>query len=61
MFRFRASLIYINNCPTRCNTKQSPFVKLPPSKVAKLATLEFCVLLVKGVVDTPNMLSELAE
>ena len=21
--RFRASLIYINNCPTRCNTKQS--------------------------------------
>ena len=20
---FRASLIYINNCPTRCNTKQS--------------------------------------
>ena len=22
---FRASLIYINNCPTRCNTKQSPY------------------------------------
>ena len=22
-FWFRASLIYINNCPTRCNTKQS--------------------------------------
>jgi len=55
MFRFRASLIYINNCPTRCNTKQSPFVKLPHSKVAKLATLDFCVLLMKGVVDTPNM------
>jgi len=29
---FRASLIYINNCRTRCNTKQ-----LPPSNVVKLA------------------------
>ena len=46
---FRASLIYINNCPTRCNTKQSNYYSASslymfrptwPSYQCSLATLE---------------------
>jgi len=49
---FRASLIYINNCPTRCNTKQSLILQVystcfacqphPSSGVHKTVTTAFC-------------------
>ena len=101
---FRASLTYIDNCLTRCNTKQSiyysasslctfrvsttPIIKstqncnyrlrhssyflrsyLPPTlprwrEVAaqyRRLQLQFCVLLIMGVVYTRNVQSELAE
>jgi len=35
---FRASLIYINNCPTRCNTKQSVYYSASSLYVFRVST-----------------------
>jgi len=38
---FRASLIYINNCPTRCNTKQSIYYSASSLNMFRLSTTPF--------------------
>jgi hypothetical protein len=35
---FRASLIYINNCPTRCNTKQSSYYSANSLYIFRVST-----------------------
>ena len=35
---FRASLIYINNCPTRCNTKQSTYYSVSSLNMFQVST-----------------------
>ena len=35
---FRASLIYINNCPTRCNTKQSIYYSASSLYIFRVST-----------------------
>ena len=49
--RFRASLIYINNCPTRCKTKQFIYYYTSSLYIFRVSTTPMMM----GVVDTRNI------
>jgi len=58
---FRASLIYINNCPTRCNTKQSIYYSASSFHVFRVSTClqryQASLVTLEGGSCTKNMTS----
>ena len=60
---FRTSLICMHNCPTRCNTKQSPWREVAAQKIWPVPEVIFTVLCVPydGCGWHPKHVSELAE